>query len=83
VTGPAGAAAAQVTGAFVVALTAVVAQIHALDGHSAALLREHADAHIFLSLPRAQALRAARLLAEIGDCRARSPLPYRSPRWPG
>ena len=74
-TGPAGAAAAKVTGAFVAALTAIVAQIHALDAHIAALLAEHADAHIFLSLPRAQALRAARLLAEIGDCRARFPTP--------
>jgi transposase len=74
-TGPAGAAAAEVTGAFVAALTAIVAQIHALDAHIAALLAEHADAHIFLSLPRAQALRAARLLAEIGDCRARFPTP--------
>ena len=73
--GPAGAAAAAVTGAFVAALTAIVAQIHALDTHIAALLREHADAHIFLSVPRAQALRAARLLAEIGDCRARFPTP--------
>lgn len=63
------------TGAFVAALTAIVTQIHALDTHIAALLREHADAHIFLSLPRAQALRAARLLAEIGDCRARFPTP--------
>ncbi|MGH3566539.1 MAG: transposase [Pseudonocardia sp.] len=38
-------------------------------------LGEHPDAHIFLSLPRAQVLRAARLLAEIGDCRARFPTP--------
>lgn len=75
VTGPTGAAAAAVTGAFVAALTGIVAQIHALDTHIAALLSEHVDAHIFLSLPRAQALRAARLLAEIGDCRARFPIP--------
>jgi Na+/H+-dicarboxylate symporter len=39
VSGPAGAAAAAVTGAFVAALTAIVAQIHALDAHIAALLR--------------------------------------------
>ena len=80
--GAAGAAAAQVTGAFVAALTAIVAQIHALDTHIAALLSEHSDAHIFLSLPRAQALRAARLLAEIGDCRARFPTPNPSPGSP-
>ncbi|MDT7554327.1 MAG: transposase, partial [Pseudonocardiales bacterium] len=57
------------------ALTAIVTQIHALDAHIAALLSEHTDAHIFLSLPRAQSLRAARLLAEIGDCRGRFPTP--------
>jgi len=73
VSGPAGAAAAAVTGAFVAALTAIVAQIHALDAHIAALLSEHADAHIFLSLPRAQALRAARLLADRGLSR---PVPH-------
>jgi hypothetical protein len=38
-------------------------------------LDAHADAHIFRSLPRAQALRAARLLAEIGDARGRFPTP--------
>ncbi len=35
----------------------------------------HADAHIFTSLPRSGRVRAARLLAEIGDCRARFPTP--------
>ena len=35
----------------------------------------HADAHIFTSLPRSGRVRAARLLAEIGDCRAPSPPP--------
>jgi transposase len=34
-----------------------VAQIRTLDTHIANLLRLHADAHIFLSLPRAQVLR--------------------------
>lgn len=38
-------------------------------------LHAHADAHIFRSLPRTQALRAARLLAEIGDVRGRFPTP--------
>lgn len=41
------------------------------------------DAHIFLSLPRDQALRATRLLARIGDCRARSRYPSRWRRWSG
>ena len=35
----------------------------------------HTDAHIFTSPPRSGTVRAARLLAEIGDCRARSPTP--------
>jgi transposase len=35
----------------------------------------HADAQIFTSLPRSGTPRAARLLAEIGDCRARFPDP--------
>ncbi len=38
-------------------------------------LAAHPDAHIFTSLPRAGMLRAARLLAEIGDCRSRFPDP--------
>jgi len=72
-TGPAGAAAAGVTRAFVAALLAIGEQIRALDHQIAALLNQHVDAHIFRSLPRAQTLRAARLIAEIGDCRARFP----------
>lgn len=35
----------------------------------------HPDGHIFISLPRAGVVRAATLLAEIGDCRARFPEP--------
>jgi len=35
----------------------------------------HADARIFTSLPRSGTVRAARLLAEVGDCRARFPDP--------
>ncbi|HEX4103809.1 MAG TPA: transposase [Pseudonocardiaceae bacterium] len=38
-------------------------------------LDAHADAHIFTSLPRSGRVRAARLLTEIGDCRARFPTP--------
>ncbi len=39
------------------------------------LLDAHPDAHIFRSLPRCATVRAATLLAEIGDCRARFPDP--------
>src|SRR6185437_11505399 len=35
----------------------------------------HEDQHVFTSLPRSGTVRAARLLAEIGDCRARFPTP--------
>jgi hypothetical protein len=46
-------------------------QIKALEAQIAA----HADGHIFTSLPRSGTVPAARLLAEIGDCRARFPDP--------
>jgi transposase len=74
-TGPTGAAAAAITGTLVAALTAIAAQVHTLEVHITGLFREHPDAPIFLSLPRTQALRGARLLGEIGDCRARFPTP--------
>jgi transposase len=45
------------------------------ETHLTRALSLHADAHIFTSLPRAGRIRAARLLAEIGDCRSRFPTP--------
>ncbi len=74
-TGDAGAAAAQITRALVAALTALVEQIKALGEQIAEQLAGHVDAPIFTSLPRSGTVRAARLLAEIGDCRARFPDP--------
>jgi transposase len=53
----------------------LAARIRALDGQIAAQLAAHPDRHIFTSLPRAGTVRAARLLAETGDCRARYPDP--------
>ena len=73
VSGPAGQALAGVTGAYLAALNAVMDQIGALETQIAAALAAHPDAPIFTSLPRAGTVRAARLLAEIGDCRARFP----------
>jgi transposase len=73
--GPAGAAQAGVTAALTAALTALAGQIKALETQIAAQLSAHPDGHIFTSLPRAGTLRAARLLAEIGDCRSRFPDP--------
>jgi transposase len=66
---------AEITGAFVATLTALNAQITVLDDSIADQLAAHADVHIFTSLPRSGTFRAARLLSEIGDCRARYPTP--------
>ena len=51
----------------------VTANVRALREARAEIDRQldaHADAHIFTSLPRSGRVRAARLLTEIGDCRA-------------
>jgi len=74
-TGPDGAALVPVTGALVATLATVSAQVQALEAEIAVQLAAHPDAHIFTCLPRAGTVRAARLLAEIGDCRARFPDP--------
>jgi transposase len=70
-----GAARAAVTSALVATLITLAAQVRALEAEIAAQLAAHPDAHVFTSLPRAGTLRAARLLAEIGDCRSRFPDP--------
>jgi transposase len=59
----------------VATLTSLVEQIKILTEQIDTQLAAHTDAHIFTSLPRAGTVRAARLLAEIGDCRARFPTP--------
>ena len=58
---------------FVAVLRALNTQIDALEDSIAAQLDVHPDAHIVKSLPRSGMLRAARLLAEIGDARGRFP----------
>jgi transposase len=63
------------TRAFVTVLASLVAEIKTLDTCIADQLHRHADAQIFTSLPRSGTFRAARLLGEIGDCRARFPTP--------
>ena len=75
-TGGDGAAQAGVTTALTATLTTLSAQIKALEIQIAGQLAAHPDSHIFTSLPRAGTLRAARLLAEIGDCRSRFPDPW-------
>ncbi|HEV7187624.1 MAG TPA: IS110 family transposase [Blastococcus sp.] len=72
-TGPAGDTAATVTAAFVAVLRTLTTQIQALAAQIAEQLDLHPDAPIFTSLPRSGRVRAARLLAEIGDARGRFP----------
>lgn len=70
-----GAAAVHVTRALLRTLQTLTEQIEALKVQITEQLALHADAHVFTSLPRTGALRAARLLAEIGDARGRFPTP--------
>lgn len=75
ITGEAGTSHAHITQALVATLATLVEQIKTLEQQIGEQLRAHTDAHIFTSLPRSGTVRAARLLAEIGDCRARFPVP--------
>ena len=70
-----GAALAHTTRALLTVLTSLVEQIKALSEQIAEQLDRHTDAQVFTSLPRSGTVRAARLLAEIGDCRTRFPDP--------
>ena len=70
-----GAAQACVTLALHAVLITLAEQIKALSEQIGEQLALHADAHVFTSLPRSGTVRAARLLAETGDCRARFPTP--------
>lgn len=74
-TGEHGAAAAHTTRALLTVLSSLVEQIKTLSEQITEQLALHTDAQIFTSLPRSGTVRAARLLAEIGDCRARFPDP--------
>ena len=66
---------AAITATYVALLRTLLEQIKTLAAQIDRQLDTHADSHIFTSLPRAGRVRAARLLAEIGDCRARFPTP--------
>jgi len=72
-TGPDAAAHAVITGSYVAVLHTLKAQIAQLAGKIADQLDVHPDAPIFTSLPPSGCVRAARLLAEIGDARGRFP----------
>ncbi len=74
-TGDDGLARAHITLAYVATLRALRQQIAALEQQISQQLAAHPDNNVFTSLPRSGTVRAARLLAEIGDCRARFPTP--------
>ncbi len=71
--GPHASALAGVTVALVAVLRTLNTQIQALAASIGTQLAAHPDAEIFTSLPRSGTVRAARLLAEIGDARGRFP----------
>jgi transposase len=64
---------AAITLAYLDVIESIVEQIRLLEARMQELLDAHPDAHIFRSLPRCGTVRAATLLAEIGDCRAKFP----------
>lgn len=66
---------AQVTLAYLATLKTLREQIHALQAQISEQLAAHPDNQVFTSLPRSGTVRAARLLAEIGECRERFPTP--------
>ena len=68
-----GEARACVTLAYLNVIESIIEQTTVLEKRMAELLDRHPDAHIFRSLPRCGTIRAATILAEIGDCRARFP----------
>lgn len=72
-TGTDGALAAHTTTALVSVLKAITEQIKELEAQIGEQLALHPDAHIFQSLPKGGTVRAARLLAEIGDARGKFP----------
>jgi transposase len=72
-TSPEAEAHAAITLAYVAALRVLATQIAALEDSIADQLEVHPDRDVFTSLPRSGMLRAARLLAEIGDARGRFP----------
>ena len=73
--GPHSNSQATITASYVALLGTLTQQIKTLAAQIDRQLDHHPDAPIFTSLPRSGRIRAARLLAEIGDCRARFPTP--------
>jgi transposase len=75
VVGPTAATHAVTTRALVGVLRSLNAQIRVLEDSITEQLEAHPDRAVFTSLPRSGTVRAARLLAEIGDARGRFPTP--------
>ncbi len=75
ITGPEAEAGAAITAAYLAILTSLRTQIEALAQRIGEQLDLHPDAAIYTNLPRSGCVRAARLLAEIGDARGRFPTP--------
>lgn len=76
--GPVGQTAAGlagITSVLVSVLQSLVGQIKVLNKQIGEAFAVHPDAPIFAGLPKAGTIRAARLLAEIGDARGRFPTP--------
>ncbi len=73
--GDAGLVLSRITLAYVATLKSLREQISDLERHISEQLTAHPDQQTFTSLPRSGSVRAARLLAEIGDSRARFPTP--------
>lgn len=71
--GPHASVLAETTLALVAVLRVLKAQIKALAASIGTQLAAHPDAAVFTSLPRSGTIRAARLLAEIGDARGLFP----------
>lgn len=71
--GPDAAARGTVTLAYLDVIESIIEQTNTLEQHMTELLDKHPDGHIFRSLPHCGTIRAATLLAEIGDCRAKFP----------
>ena len=71
--GAEGDARGQITSCLVAAVATFNAQIVVIEAGIADIFARHPDQHIFASLPRSGMVRAAGLLAEIGDCRERFP----------
>jgi transposase len=78
-TGRVAGAAAEASELIVLALVDLLTELRAqqgvLEGRIKEALLAHPDGPVFQSLPRSGVVRAATLLAEIGDCRARYPDP--------